>query len=244
MYCLDKSKFNALIIRLIGFLCGLVGVITSIASDDLTTGFVTGENPFVHYTVLSSILVTVFFGALTVIGIIDLKKKGDKGLIPSFTKALHLAVMVDSLLTFLVFWGILSWSSVKDATFFFSATNILLHIFLPIICLVDWLLFTPHGGLKYKHWFWTLVLPAGYYAFVVIRALAGDSLGDPILFKGKWIELYYPYGFLEPKIMGNVFLVILVVAVIALLISALALLAIKLDKKLFIKLERDEYLKA
>ncbi|MGN0818870.1 MAG: Pr6Pr family membrane protein [Christensenellaceae bacterium] len=244
MYCLDKSKFNALIIRLIGFLCGLVGVIMSVASKGSSSGMLAGGESLLYYSVQSSILITIFFGALTIYGVTDLKKKGDKGLIPSFANALHLAVMIDGLLNFLVFWGIVSWTSVKDVTYFFSATNILLHIFLPVLCFVDWLLFTPHGGLKYRHSLWSLAYPVAYYVFVVIRSLVGDSLGEPVIFKGRWVELYYPYKFLEPVIVGNVFLTVLIAITLGLIVFGLSLAAVKTDKKLFVKLEKDEYLKA
>ena len=65
-----------------------------------------------------------------------------------------------------------------------------------------------------------------------------------MLYGGKWVEMSYPYAFLDPVFMKNGVLIVLVVILLSAIMLGLTALAVKIDKKLFKKLEYNTYLKA
>ncbi|GAA3213733.1 Pr6Pr family membrane protein [Actinocorallia longicatena] len=61
-----------------------------------------------------------------------------------------------------------------------------LHKATPVLGVAGWLVFAPHGGLRWIHALWWLAYPLAYFAFALIRGLFVTSGG-----------LRYPYAFLD-----------------------------------------------
>ena len=102
----------------------------------------------------------------------------------------------------------------KDKTisdYFFSISNLIMHLILPLMFLVDWILFNNHNNAKWYYPFLSTILPLIYVAFILIRALIlGNSYSGTL----------YPYFFLNVERLGlggvTLWVIILVVFFVAL----------------------------
>jgi len=114
------------------------------------------------------------------------------------------------LVTFFVYNILLA----KDKTisdYFFSISNLIMHLILPLMFLVDWILFNNHNNAKWYYPFLSTILPLIYVAFILIRALIlGNSYSGTL----------YPYFFLNVERLGlggvTLWVIILVVFFVAL----------------------------
>ena len=107
----------------------------------------------------------------------------------------------------------------------FDLRNVLLHISVPVMSIIDHLLNCPKGELRYKHAPIFLIYPLAYFIMVNLRAIFSTKrFNDGSL---------YPYFFLDPYLDGQGWgMVAIYLAVICLIFVGLAMLYIFLDKKL------------
>jgi hypothetical protein len=68
-----------------------------------------------------------------------------------------------------------------------AAGNQLLHTIVPLLALLDWVLFDPRGRLRPRYALYWLAFPLGYLAFALVRGLIVGS---------------YPYPFLDAGALG------------------------------------------
>ena len=124
--------------------------------------------------------------------------------------------LVAILLTFFVFNVFLAGEEGRDPLRNWEIGSVLLHVVLPIMYVIDWLVFDERGRAKWRYVFDALSFPAIYFAFIIVHAaiLGFDTsikngLGNP--------PLIYPYFFLnfERLQVGGVakWLVIIVAAI-------------------------------
>ena len=107
----------------------------------------------------------------------------------------------------------------------FDFRNILLHVTVPAMAIIDYLLYCTKGGLKYSHAPIFLIYPLIYFFLVNIRVWCG---GKPF-YGGS----YYPYFFLDPFLDGQGWgMVTIYLVVVCLIFYSLATLYIFIDKKL------------
>ncbi|MDR3125641.1 MAG: Pr6Pr family membrane protein [Candidatus Nomurabacteria bacterium] len=132
------------------------------------SGF-SGQELLSFYTIDSNIAVLAFFSWL-----LFYTWRRPKQELPSWCLTVKGAVMFGIVLTFLVYHFILSPTlfSVSDGQWAFaqSPMNIALHYIVPLMTLVDWLLFDKKGN--FKRWMplvW-LAIPSVHLVFVLIRA--------------------------------------------------------------------------
>ncbi|WP_329119416.1 Pr6Pr family membrane protein [Streptomyces sp. NBC_01465] len=109
--------------------------------------------------------------------------------------------------------------AVPTPTGWSQAANVLLHMVTPAAALLDWLLFTPPGGLRPRHAGLWLLYPLAYFAFVLVRG----ALMSP------GAKARYPYPFLDVEqhgyagVLGNA-------VIYGLIFYALALAIVGLDR--------------
>ena len=107
----------------------------------------------------------------------------------------------------------------------FDVRNVLLHVVVPVMAIIDYLLYSKKGGLLYRHAPLFLIYPLIYFALVNFRVIFG---GAPFA-SGS----YYPYFFLDPYHENQTWGTIAIyIAIICLLFYGLACLYIFLDKRL------------
>lgn len=147
-----------------------------------TTGILDGDvdmNIFEMFTTISNIACLLYF----IIDIIYISKNKNKSVWCPFLKGM---VTVSIMLTLLVAESLLkmniTFGSFKEASF------LGLHIIVPIMTLLDWLIFDKKGLIKKYYPFIWIVLPGSYFIASMIAAKYGDGLG---------INTRYPYPFMD-----------------------------------------------
>ena len=213
-----KRKYSSLIFRIITFVISLYAI-TQMNQDRMM-----GGSPLVFFTIQSNILVIISFLLLIIVNIRDIIKHKNKC---TYNTILHTAVVVYISITFIIFWGLLSWNT--EPIYLLTPHNILLHFLIPILAVIDWIFYIPHGRLKYKHAIYFLIYPLFYYIFTILRSKIGGPLGI-IEVKGNLVELQYPYFFLEPTLLNKQWHLIPIVLFICCLFYLIGIFYVKIDK--------------
>lgn len=136
-----------------------------------------------YYTLFTNVLCAVYFFAAMIY-------EANRGttLLPAVKGAIVLGITI----TGLVYHFMLSGSFQMQGTI--TLSNLLLHYVVPLMSVLDWLLFSDKGHYSWKSPFVWLILPDGYFVYVFIRVTLGASLG----YDGN----RYPYPFLNVDALG------------------------------------------
>lgn len=178
-----KNRTTQLMFQTAFCTLGILGIIASFGTFNYTFR----SDFYVHFTNLSNYLcIAIMFVEL----IETVKKKED-----SFTTKLPVLKFVGLtaiLLTFLIFNFMLAGD--RDPSLNFAINSVLFHIILPIMYLIDWVLFYEHKKVK---WYYPLVsasFPIIYAIFIFIRAWILDFNPEA--------PYIYPYFFLNLDKLG------------------------------------------
>lgn len=184
IFIMIENKVVALIFRSVAFLIILYGLL-------IHTGLLSGSlflNSLMFYTILSNFLALVMFGILLVKTVREWAIREDVPKAEYFDR-FEMICSVDLLLTLVVYWGLLAPNafSMGQVVGLFSFENLSVHLFAPLMCLADYILFTKSHALKYKDIYMTLIFPLFYLLFVTIAGFVGyifryDPYGHPIRF--------------------------------------------------------------
>ena len=211
-----QDRRFAFIFRLCAFLIAAYGLVCHV-------GIFRGvffPGAFMYYTIQSNLLAVVFFGILVVKTAKGLRegRQGNAGWYPR----LGMIIAVDLLLTLSVFWVLLVPQGL-DPGYLFSFDSITVHTITPLLCLLDFVLFSQPRSLKYRDVYLVSVFPAAYVLFTIIARFAGYiyrytgylAIGS----RGSAPERY-PYFFLDFDALGaTVFVYIGVICIIFILLS-------------------------
>ncbi len=174
-----KNMRLSVIFKLILVLAALLGILIQI-------GLLGGElrlSVLNYYTLMSNTLCLAYFFAAMVY-------EANRG--GTLLPALKGAVVLGITITGLVYHFMLSGSFQMQGTL--SLSNMLLHYIVPVMAVMDWLLFSQKGRYSRKSPFIWLLVPDGYFIYAVIRVALGASLG----YGGN----RYPYPFLNADALG------------------------------------------
>ena len=182
-----KNRTTQIIYQSFYCAIGLIGIIASLGIfDDVL-------NPrwdfYVHFTNLSNYLC---IGVMLAELIQTAKKKTDSYV--STAPFLKFIGVLAILLTFLVFNFLLAGQPDRDPQANWRIASISFHVILPIMYVLDWILFYEH---KKVRWFLPLasvVFPVLYVAFVYIRAAIVNFNPE--------VPYLYPYFFLNLETQG------------------------------------------
>ena len=182
-----KNRTAQLIFQ--SFFCaiGLIGIVASFGIfDDIL-------NPrwdfYVHFTNLSNYLcIGVVFAEL----VQTAKKKMDSYV--SAAPFIKFIGVLAILLTFLVFNFLLAGQPDRDPQANWRVASISFHVVLPIMYVLDWLLFYEHKKIKWFYPLASVLFPVLYVAFVFIRAA--------IVSFNPEVPYLYPYFFLNLDNLG------------------------------------------
>lgn len=176
--------------RLASLIYKLVIVVVSVVSIILNTGLTNGTfAPYVllYYTLLSSIMCFIFYTVSAIVTGVNISKTGNHGVIrfaPHFKGAIVMGMLLASVIYFFVLAD--SFTSV-----FSTVANVLAHLLLPLMVLVDWALFDRKGRFSGSDPIIWLVIPFAYYGLVLLGAQFG------VRYYGG---ARYPYRFINPDI--------------------------------------------
>jgi hypothetical protein len=103
--------------------------------------------------------------------------------------------VVDLLLTFVVYWALLA-SGEKGALMRFD--NLAVHFFSPMLCLIDYVLFTVPGYSRRRDVYAALIFPLSYMVYTSAAGYSGYTYG--IHTDGS--PRHFPYFFLDFEMLG------------------------------------------
>ena len=190
-----KNLTIAFIFRVIAFIIAVAGLLAML-------GAFRGEihlEALAFYTMQSNILAIVLFGMLIVRTIIGLRenKDGNAGYFARF----EMVCTINILLTLVVFWTLLAPTlfSMPGEYSMWSFDNLAVHAITPLLCLVDYILFTQPGHLKYRDVYYVCIFPIAYLIGTSIAGLLGYVfMISPT--DGK--PMHFPYFFYDFERIG------------------------------------------
>lgn len=186
-----RSRRIQLAFQTLYCLTGLVGVYSSL-------GLVNGvflRDFYVYFTNLSNYLC---LGVMGVQWVQTLRRRGD-GFVNTAPR-LKFTALIGILLTALVFNLLLASHPDRDPALNMHISSILLHVVLPALFVLDWLLFYEHGRLDLSTPLRALLLPLGYLVFILIHAALWNF--DASIPNALGGSLIYPYFFLNVDKLG------------------------------------------
>lgn len=142
----------------------------------------------VYYTIQSNFLALILFLLLVIRTMKSLCNNGAVGTAGFFAR-FEMVCVVDLLLTLIVYWvllapGLFTMSGPYSPYTFGSLAT---HLVTPLLCLLDYLLFSDSGHLRYQDVYCVLVYPLIYLALTSAAGLLGyvyriDPDGTPVRF--------------------------------------------------------------
>jgi hypothetical protein len=114
---------------------------------------------------------------------------------------LRFVSMLGLVLTFLVFNLLLAGDPARDPALNYKVECLLCHIVLPVMYVIDWLIFYEHGK---AHWTWpflSALYPIAYLIFVFAHAALWQFNSSALNYAGT-DPIIYPYFFLNPEKVG------------------------------------------
>jgi hypothetical protein len=182
-----KNRTSQLIFQ--SFFCaiGLIGIVASLGIfDDITN---LRWDFYVHFTNISNYLcIGIVFAEL-----IHTAKKSENSYV-STAPFLKFIGVLGILLTFLVFNFLLAGRPDRDPQANWRISSISFHVILPVMYVLDWILFYEHKKLKWFQPILSVVFPLLYVAFVFIRAAIVNFNPE--------VPYLYPYFFLNLDTLG------------------------------------------
>jgi hypothetical protein len=179
-----------------------------------------------YYTIQSNLLILAMFGVLIVKTAAGLKKDGCggcAGYLPQFV----FICMIDIILTFSVYWVMLVPDALNTGADIglWTFSNLSAHAVTPVLCAIDYFVFTAAPRLKYRDIYYTLIYPLIYMLASTIAGFSGYvyriySDGSPVRF---------PYFFFDYDRIGAGF--ILYTAALIVFFVALGHIIYWFDKK-------------
>lgn len=181
-----------------------------------------------YYTILSNVLCFVFFGAALFTSLTAIQRDGRRGectLLPRFKGAVTIAITV----TMLIYQFILSDTPFSMGPDSGGLGNHLVHLIVPLLVILDWLLFDPKGRYRPADPFFWCLLPMVYWLYTFVGALLGVTYGKS--------QSRYPYGFIDvdklglARVVGNVAALLLFFLALCYVIFALDRLLSRVGEK-------------
>ena len=179
-----KDKRIAVIFRTVSLLFAIVGLLAmmGVFQGDVYPGILA------YYTIQSNILAVILFGMLTARTATALRQKsvGNAGYFTRF----EMICVIDVMLTFFVYWILLSPNifTMADGYSQWSFKNLAIHGITPLLCLLDYILFSQPRRLKYRDVYCVVIYPLAYLAATSIAGLLGYTYqispvdGNPVRF--------------------------------------------------------------
>ena len=180
-----KNRIVQIIFQTAFVTIGIIGIIASIGFFDYSFR----SDFFVHFTNLSNYLCI----GIVLAELIQTVKKEKDDYVTVLPKLKFIGVLA-ILLTFIVFNFLLA--PTRDTYLNFKVNSITFHVILPIMFILDWVLFYERGKVKWYLPLLSTIFPLIYVTFVYIRAwFLGFNPETPYI---------YPYFFLNLDTQGVV----------------------------------------
>lgn len=174
----SPSRTIAIVLRLGGATLSTFAMLYQLFAIHIPAGY-SVVNFFVYFTNLSDIMISVVF-------VVSAVRLIDGRIDPSSTDvAIRGGVVVYIAFVGLVFNTLLTDADLGDLL---PWVNGILHFLLPVLGIVDWILWPPRRRLPLSVVGWWMIWPAAYAIFSVVRGA---------------IDGFYPYPFFDPEASGG-----------------------------------------
>lgn len=167
---------------------GILGIIFTAQSS----AFMGGGSVFFFFTVQSNIFIIAISLIFLVNEIVVLVT--NKGFINQTLRHIKYVATVAITVTFLVFFTMLA--PLMGVDYLLSFNNFSLHAIVPILAIIDFIIFDADINLTYPNSLLATIAPISYVLFVYIGACFKLQYGE---------NLYYPYFFLDFETNGFLF---------------------------------------
>lgn len=148
---------------------------------------------FNYYTVLSNAVCFLYFLIVLIVNI----RRLSRGLpTEAWRPRLEGAVVFCITVTFLVYHFVLRPEAFRmgNGGSFYSVLNMVQHYLVPLMALLDWLLFCPKGRWHRSDPLSWLLIPFAYFIYILIRAPFAGNIGGT--------SSPYPYSFIDVEAYG------------------------------------------
>ncbi len=151
---------------------------------------------FLYYTLLSNLFCFVFYIAAIIATARAISSGGGAGPV-RFAPHFKGGVVLAMLLTTLIYFLIMADSPFAGSSILSITANVLVHLAVPVLVLLDWLLFDKKGRFSAGDPLVWTALPFAYYLLVLLFA-------EPLFFPNfhYYSGQRYPYRFLNPDLIG------------------------------------------
>ena len=188
-----KNRTTQLIFQTVYCTLGLVGCVASLGIFDNIDMF--RWDFYVYFTNISNFLC---LGVMVASLIQTIKKKEDSCV--TTAPMVKFIGMLGILLTFLVFNIMIAPG--RDPQLNWRIGSLTFHVVLPIMYIVDWVLFYERKKCKWYYPIASIGFPLGYVIFLLIQALI-LKFDTSILLPGSTTPLIYPYFFVNLDTQGK-----------------------------------------
>ncbi|MCD8204117.1 MAG: Pr6Pr family membrane protein [Coprobacillus sp.] len=188
-----KSRTAQIVYETIYVVLGLIGVMTSLGyfSASFRPTF------FVYFTNLSNYLCVIAM-IISLCWVCKKAKNHEDGPI-TFAPGFKFMCNMSILLTCLVFNIMLvPEGGITLSEYFLNFDYFLLHTVLPVMFVLDWIIFYKHGTSKWPIPLYSLIIPICYLIFALVRA----TIIKNVLGTAETASVIYPYYFLNVDELG------------------------------------------
>jgi len=181
-----KNGKIAFVFRLTSFIIATAGLLDlmGVFQGNLYTGVL------FYYTAQSNIFAIILFGVLSIKTFTGLRSDNKQN--ACYFPRLLMICTVDVLLTFIVFW-ILLVPQLAGTFPLWTFSNLAVHAITPLLCLIDYILFTEPRRLKYQDVYYVTIFPLCYVIVSSILGLAGHVYGTAT----DGLPVRFPYFFFD-----------------------------------------------
>ncbi len=146
-----------------------------------------------YFTGLSNVLALAWMTAVLVATVVDLVRRGPRG-VSNPSPEFHGAVLKAVTVTMLVYTIVLVPTLADGGGYVpYTFTDTLVHVAMPLLVVLDWLLFTPKGRMMWRDPLLWALIPLGYLAFAFTFGALGGEFGS---------GARYPYPFMNLDTLG------------------------------------------
>lgn len=206
-------KYASIVFKFLIVLLSIFGIFVQIGLFDLNVDL----SIMNYYTLISNFVCTVYFTGALVYQIKHFKE--DKVFLPEIKSAVTMCITFTMLIVIVLLKGKFPTAGLIGLSF------IILHYIVPIMVILDWIIFDKKGYYKKYYPFTNLIIPIIYYSYVVIMVHSGYRFSDISA---------YPYPFQDVFELGYL-KVIITDIMIAIFFIGLGYLYYFIDHKLFKK---------
>lgn len=188
-----KKKFIwSVVIKSLLLILGIVGLITTL----MGASFMGKLQSFLYFTIQSNITIMIMIAIFLISDILQYTK--GKGF--TNTNGWRIAKFVFTVaitVTFLVFFLVLAPTGIS-LKYLFSLNNLCVHAFVPILAIIDFIIFDYEIKLERIKPIWGIAMPLYYAFFSLICSFAGVAFGVD----ADGADIIVPYFFLNYKKYG------------------------------------------